>query len=202
MRVLGLGTNKLFTLASVCQWQKVLFPFLLAEDRILTDLPGSSTRKAIFSFQSAYKVARDLCIATGIASSSNGDRYVPNLRPLWRAEVPKKVAIFAWRAVHTLLPTRKALSRKGYTGELNCVVCHHHVESLEHLYCTCNLCKEGFGIPLFSFTLTPLTWKDWILERATLLSCDMFDKFLVLLWSSWLSSNDLLWNNKGMTHDQ
>lgn len=38
--------------------------------------------------------------------------------------------------------------------------------------------------------------------EATLLSCDMFDKFLVLLWSIWLNSNDLLWNNKAMTHDQ
>ncbi|KAL6215320.1 hypothetical protein ACLB2K_014751 [Fragaria x ananassa] len=159
-------------------------------------------QKGFFSVKSAYSAVRDIYIGGNIASTSAGDPYWPIWRALWKAKVPNKVAIFGWRAAHNLLPTRAALSLKGYNGDLSCVVCNQSVESLEHLFCTCNLSREIFGNPPFSFPQSHIAWKDWLLERAVTLTPAMFDKFLVLLWSIWRNRNEVLWRDKGKSHHQ
>ncbi|XP_004298055.1 PREDICTED: uncharacterized protein LOC101313796 [Fragaria vesca subsp. vesca] len=76
------------------------------------------------------------------------------------------------------------------------------MESLEHLFCTCNLSREIFGNPPFSFPQSHITWKDWLLERAVTLTPAMFDKLLVLLWSIWRNRNEVLWRDKGKSPHQ
>ncbi|KAM5555594.1 hypothetical protein ABKV19_023491, partial [Rosa sericea] len=152
-------------------------------------------KKGFFSVKSAYLVARDFSIGHIFASSSTGDPYAPLWKALWKAKVPNKVAIFGWRAAHNLLPTRVALTAKGYTGELQCVVCSQLVETLEHLFCDCTIAREILSSPPLSIPSSSLPWKEWLLERTTSLSSTLFDKLLILLWSIWRNQNDALWRN-------
>ncbi|XP_024178720.1 uncharacterized protein LOC112184715 [Rosa chinensis] len=156
-------------------------------------------KRGLFSVKSAYTIARDFSIGHVFASSSNGDTYAPLWKALWKANVPNKVVIFGWRAAHNLLPTRTALTSKGYSGDLNCCVCSESVETLEHLFRDCSIAKDILGAPPFSLPSSPLTWKEWLLDRASNLSTSLFDKLLVLLWSFWKNRNEKLWKNQSQT---
>ncbi|XP_024155779.1 uncharacterized protein LOC112163738 [Rosa chinensis] len=156
-------------------------------------------KRGLFSVKSAYTIARDFSIGNVFASSSNGDTYAPLWKALWKANVPNKVAIFGWRAAHNLLPTRTALTSKGYSGDLNCCVCLESVETLKHLFRDCSIAKDILGAPPFSLPSSPLTWKEWLLDRASNLSTSLFDKLLVLLWSFWKNRNEKLWKNRSQT---
>ena len=157
------------------------------------------TKNGFFSVKSAYIIARDVLIGHVFATSSSGDPYLSIWRALWKAKIPSKVAIFAWRAVHNLLPTRTALTNKGYHGPLSCCVCNMGVETSEHLFRDCSIAKEVFSAPPFSFGVAVCSWKDWILDKSQVLSSHLFDKFLIVLWSLWLNRNNMLWKNKGHT---
>ena len=165
--------------------------------RVRGDLPAwKFDKRGFFSVKSAYQVARDLYFGHYNASTSQGDPYIAVWRALWRAKVPNKVAIFSWRAAHNLLPVRAALNNKGYDGDLTCVVCHQSMETLEHLFCNCSVARDIFSQPPFNVSSTPLTWKDWLLARATSMQPDMFAKLLVTLWNLWKNRNNALWRNQ------
>ncbi|XP_024155858.1 uncharacterized protein LOC112163838 [Rosa chinensis] len=125
-------------------------------------------KRGYFSVKSAYRIACDFFVGNIFASSSPGNPYSPIWKALWRAEVPSKVAIFRWRAVHNLLRSRAALKSKG----------------------------EIVGAPPFSIPRSTLRWKDWMLDRATSLALESFDQLLVLLWSIWKYRNDVLWRDR------
>ncbi|XP_062021043.1 uncharacterized protein LOC133737522 [Rosa rugosa] len=88
------------------------------------------------------------------------ENWIKLWNALWRANVPNKVAIFCWRAAHNLLPTRTALTSKGYSGELNCCVCSESMETLEHVFQECSIAKDILGAPPFSFPSSSLFWKN------------------------------------------
>ncbi|XP_024156261.1 uncharacterized protein LOC112164272 [Rosa chinensis] len=156
-------------------------------------------KHGFFSVKSAYTIAQDISIGNVFASTSTGDPFAPLWKALWKANVPSKVAIFGWRAAHNLLPTRAALTSKGYSGELNCCVCSQYVETLEHLFRDCSIAKDILGAPPFSFLPSSLSWKEWFLDNALTLSTSSFDKLLILLWSLWTNRNEKLWRNRSRT---
>ncbi|XP_061993936.1 uncharacterized protein LOC133711869 [Rosa rugosa] len=155
--------------------------------------------KGFFSVKSAYRVARELSMGTYSASTSSGDPYAPLWKALWNAKVPSKVAIFGWRACHNILPTRAALSTKGYTGDLHCVLCSAPYESIGHVLCDCAIAKSILQSPPFSipiYVTLAFNLKEWLLERVLSLPSHVFDKLLIILWSIWKNRNDKLWNDK------
>ncbi|KAM5578651.1 hypothetical protein ABKV19_008793 [Rosa sericea] len=156
-------------------------------------------KRGFFSVKSAYTVACDLVMGNQFASTSAGDPYSPVWRALWRAKVPSKVAIFGWRAVQNLLPTRAALSTKGYSGDLHYVVYSNAIESVEHVFCQCPFSIEILGAPPFHLQSSSVTWKDWFLERATSMPPELFDKLLVMMWSIWRNRNEKLWRDQTQT---
>lgn len=85
-------------------------------------------KKGSFSVKSCYWIARDVVLGNSISSSSLGDPFLSLWKALWKAKVPGKVAICAWRACNNLLPTREKLSNKGYSGDMRCLLCSHSFE--------------------------------------------------------------------------
>ncbi|XP_062011572.1 uncharacterized protein LOC133728174 [Rosa rugosa] len=152
-------------------------------------------KKGWFSVKSAYKVACSFSIGHIFASPSTGDPFVPLWKALWKAKVPNKVAIFGWRAAHNILPTRVALTAKGYTGEVHCVVCSQAAETLEHLFCNCSIARDIWNAHPFVIPPSNLLWKDWLLTRASSMPSTLFDKLLVQRWNLWRNRNDILWKN-------
>ena len=152
--------------------------------------------KGRFSVKSAYLIARDYVIGGSTVSSSTGDPYVAIWRALWKARVPSKVAIFGWRLVQNLLPTRVALTQKGYAGPFFCCVCDSSSETLEHLFRDYEVANKILAASPFNFAASSCSWKDWFLTQAQALSSSLFDRLLIILWSLWDNRNNMLWNQK------
>lgn len=136
-------------------------------------------------------------MGNSISSSSLGDPFLSLWKTLWKAKVPGKVAICAWRAYNNLLPTREKLSNKGYSSDMRCLLCSHSFETIGHIICECPTAKAIFTQPPFSLHLnTPQSFilKEWMLEQATSLSFDKFARLLMFVWTLWKNRNEKLWN--------
>ncbi|GJW13102.1 RNA-directed DNA polymerase, eukaryota [Tanacetum coccineum] len=61
----------------------------------------------------------------------------------WIRYVPNKVNILAWKVMTNSLPTRFNISRRGiYIESLSCVNCDTGVETLNHLFFSCDMAKR------------------------------------------------------------
>ncbi|XP_062021145.1 uncharacterized protein LOC133737643 [Rosa rugosa] len=140
-----------------------------------------------------------------LVSTSNGDPYKDLWRCIWRAKIPGKVSICAWRACNNLLPTRDRLFTKGYEGPMQCILCNYPVEDVSHVFCKCAVAAKILKAPPFQLqhTILPsLNFKEWMLERATSLKPELFAKLSMILWPLWRNRNNCLWNGSKQTaHD-
>lgn len=126
-------------------------------------------KRGRFTVKSCYKIARDVVLGNFLSSSSLGDPFVSLWKALWKANVPGKVAICAWRACNNLLPTKDRLSTKGYSGDMRCLLCSSHVETIGHIVCEFPTARGILQQPPFSFQLySPhsFNFKEWMLDQA------------------------------------
>ena len=72
---------------------------------------------------------------------------------IWRANVPPKVAFFAWEASWGKILTLEQLQRRGYSLANRCFLCLSEVETVDHLLLHCvktqalwNLLFSLFGV--------------------------------------------------------
>lgn len=144
-------------------------------------------KKGYFSVKTAYWIARDYVLGDILSSSSHGDPFSLLWKTLWNAKVPGKVSICVWWPCHNLLPTREKLYTKGYTGDMDCFLCPHRLESVGHVLCDCPTTSAIFdGVPFFGqvqFT-SSFNFKEWMVEQVTLLNSGNFAKLMMLLWNN------------------
>ncbi|XP_024178363.1 uncharacterized protein LOC112184337 [Rosa chinensis] len=155
-------------------------------------------RRGSFTVKSAYWIACSQVLQNVLVSTSNGDPYKELWRKLWKAQVPGKVLICAWRACCNLLPTRERLSTKGYEGELRCLLCNYLIEDTAHLFCKCPLAQSLLSQPplqLQNSLLPQIHFKEWMLEHALKLKMEDFEKLLMLIWGLWTNQNSKLWED-------
>jgi hypothetical protein len=94
-------------------WRKiwkanVLSKIKLSDRRTDDVLAWHPERSGIFSVRSAYRLGQTLQdIPQATASSSNPDGERSLWRKIWKANVPPKVRIFAWKLGRDALPTKK-----------------------------------------------------------------------------------------------
>ncbi|XP_024190432.1 uncharacterized protein LOC112194424 [Rosa chinensis] len=156
-------------------------------------------KRGLFTVKSAYWIARQHVIGNVLASSSTGDPFQMLWKCLWKAKIPGKVQICVWRAVNNLLPTREQLLKKGYDGELGCIVCNHKVESIAHLFCKCPTALQilsGSPFSLKQSLLPNLDFKEGMLEQALNLKSEIFEKLLMIIWGLWKNRNHKLWEGR------
>nr|GEW84404.1 RNA-directed DNA polymerase, eukaryota, reverse transcriptase zinc-binding domain protein [Tanacetum cinerariifolium] len=92
----------------------------------------------------------------------------------WNHSIPIKVNVFMWRAMLNKLPTRVNLDRKGIEiDSLLCPICHEDVETVNHIFFTCDLAK----------VLWALLAKWWELDVPFCAS--------ILDWLSWIDSSSI-----------
>ncbi|XP_024171637.1 uncharacterized protein LOC112177585 [Rosa chinensis] len=151
-----------------------------------------------FTDKSAYWIARDHVLNNVLVSTSNGDPLKELWRKLWKAQVPGKVQICAWRACCNLLPTKERLTTKGYAWDLQCLLCNYRIEDNAHLFCQCPLaCSLLSQAPFHpqSSLLPQINFKKGMLEQAMHLKMETFEKLLVLIWGLWTNRNTKLWED-------
>ena len=64
---------------------------------------------------------------------------VPNreFQSIWGATIPLKIKIFLWLVKQNRVLTRDNLSRRGWSGNMQCVYCSE-MESVNHLFVNCH----------------------------------------------------------------
>ncbi|KAK9168340.1 hypothetical protein Syun_000480 [Stephania yunnanensis] len=53
---------------------------------------------------------------------------------LWKTNVPKKLHMFIWKALHIALPTKERLTKRKNLHEMTCQGCGINSETIEHLF--------------------------------------------------------------------
>ncbi|XP_024200456.1 uncharacterized protein LOC112203766 [Rosa chinensis] len=143
---------------------------------------------------SAYYMARDISLGLVLAFPSIPDPYTRLWAALWKATVPNKVALQAWRSCVNILPTRHCLSTKGYVGDMVCPLCGSGIENNVHLFIHCNYAREVWAaanLPVPSMHVFVV--KDYLLQLVGILSTEHFGKVLILLWAIWKNRNTQVW---------
>ncbi|XP_062013513.1 uncharacterized protein LOC133729900 [Rosa rugosa] len=155
-------------------------------------------KRGLFTTNSAYYVARDIA-SNRISFPPPADGFQVLWKTIWKAKVPKKVAVGVWRACQNILPTRERLLAKGYEGETSCLLCACPLESVEHVLADCQVARELLGAVSLQITcpVTPIfIFKEWMLECVNRVSLQQFEKFMVFLWALWNNRNAALWEDK------
>ena len=79
---------------------------------------------------------------------------------IWRANVPPKVAFFAWEAFWGKILTMEQLQRRGYSLANRCFLCLSEEETVDHLLLHCVKMRALWSL-LFS-----LFGVAWVLSRS------------------------------------
>ena len=90
---------------------------------------------------------------------------------IWRANVPLKVAFFAWEASWIKILTLEQLQRKGYSIANRCFLCLSEVETVDHLLLHC---VKTWVLWNLLFSLFGVTW---------VLSCSVKETLLGWHWA-------------------
>ncbi|GJU42599.1 RNA-directed DNA polymerase, eukaryota, reverse transcriptase zinc-binding domain protein [Tanacetum coccineum] len=108
---------------------------------VLTD--QCDTWQWLLDVSPGYSVAsvRSLVDARTLEVDSNATR--------WIRCIPIKVNVFWWRLSLNRLPSRVILDRKGIdVGSLLCPICQEEVESVNHIFFSCEMAKALSGLLL------------------------------------------------------
>lgn len=88
--------------------------------------------------------------------TSRGGVLSPNYPLIWKSVYPSKVKIFTWLLSLNKLNTKANLYKKGWQGNLECVLCLKEVEDSDHLFFTCD-----FSATIWSFMRENFDHNGW-----------------------------------------
>lgn len=119
-----------------------------------------------------------------------------SLKWMWEAKVPQKVKLFGWRILQNKVATRDQLGWKGIivgSNNCRCVLCNEKIESIDHLFLSCNLTRRIWLTVYYWLEIT----NQQALDNSGDSCCNHFSKFWVVMkgkvskgreWSVWLAT--------------
>ena len=122
----------------------------------------------------------------------------------WNRSIPIKVNVFMWRAMLNKLPTRVNLDRKGIeVDSLLCPICHEDVETVNHIFFTCDLAKDLWALLAkwweldVPFCASISDWLSWLDSLSISFKARVFLDGVgsAIMWSLWSFRNRLLFSN-------
>jgi hypothetical protein len=153
----------------------------------------------VFTVKSAYRLGMLPTLPSlshGQSSNEpNGERSIWNL--IWKAPVPQKVRIFAWRLATDSLAVTDNLHHRIQKISPLCPVCCSEVEDTHHSMVRCTLARalrDGMRSvwKLLGEAAFRLTGRNWLLLLLDGVSSDMRVKLLFLLWRTWHHQNNVV----------
>jgi hypothetical protein len=96
-------------------------------------------KTGIFTFKSAYMLAQDLehMASQDVGTSSNPSGVRPMYWEIWRARVPPKVCIFAWKVSQNCLATQENRRNRALVDWAICMLCGKMEETVHHTLIRC-----------------------------------------------------------------
>lgn len=95
------------------------------------------TKSFSFIVRSAYYVEWEHQFGSRCLSIQSTSNINPVWETVWKLEIPTKVKIFIWRAVHGLIPGMVVLARRHIKVSPLCPVCRSGLEDIKHLIFSC-----------------------------------------------------------------
>ena len=130
-------------------------------------------------------------------SINNGRENLWNL--IWKAQVPHKVHIVAWRIAIDSLPTKENKRRRTLEIDGRCNICGIEKEDDHHVVVNCTKARalrekirELWALPKEPVLGEPNP--DWLLNALSQCSGHMREKLLLVLWRSWHLREDIVYN--------
>ncbi|KAL0291652.1 UNVERIFIED_CONTAM: hypothetical protein Sradi_7018800 [Sesamum radiatum] len=149
-----------------------------------------------YSVKSAYRLMSNkahvhlLSCPTGESSFKSASWHF-----IWRAAVPPKITMFAWRACRDSLPTSSNLRKRGLTTNGVCPWCGFELENLMHTLLRCHFPHLVWALSQLPWSVIasgqddPEAWL-WLLHRD--LDAVEFSRALIIIWNLWGARNRLL----------
>lgn len=159
----------------------------------------SGESNGVFSVRSAYRIGIQPTLhkLSGGQSSSeaSGERKIWDL--VWKASVPPKLRVFAWRVASDSLGVRLNLSKRISTVDPTCTICGQATEDAHHALITCTLARAlreelraHWRLPCEASFLGK--GKEWIFTLLGNAPKDQRPKIIFLLWRTWHHRNNIV----------
>ncbi|KAM0843073.1 hypothetical protein ACQ4PT_057951 [Festuca glaucescens] len=156
----------------------------------------------VFSVRSAYKLALQLKHRNRdiVSNSANADGNRPLWNCIWKAQVPPKVRVFAWKLATNSLPTKANKFRRKLEVCEKCDICGMESEDAYHAV---NRCTKAAGLrhalrdhwklpPEHTFRYSG---NDWLLILLNQLDDSSSSRVLLLFWRAWHLRNNVIHEN-------
>lgn len=159
-------------------------------------------RSGRFSVRSAYRLATSShndAFAGGASSDSpDGNRSLWKL--IWRAHIPQKIKIVAWKASVGALATMLGKVEHHIGVRAICPICGVEEETSFHALVTCGHARVLWDRMREVWPLPPSerlqhTGKDWLLLVLAGCSADSRSMIILLIWRIWQMRNDIFHGN-------
>lgn len=160
----------------------------------LKDIVIWKFNKGLFTTKSCYNALLNL-----------DNRSEGNWTKIWKIKVPPKIHIFIWKVEHGILPTAAFLHNRLWNSiDPRCKICGICVENQQNLFWDCCLAKQVWDsmINWWSLdrrqanTLNTSFWQILNIFKGCKISAVWAQVICSVLWSLWLSRNNLIFNNK------
>jgi len=124
-------------------------------------------------------------------------RVLPINKSVWKLKIPLKVKIFIWLLHRGVILTKDNLAKRNWNGSKQCCFCMND-ETIAHLFFGCLMARLLWRIIFITFGLTKLnnivhlfgSWMQGFMWGKKI----MFTSLCALLWSIWLSRNDVVFS--------
>jgi ribonuclease HI len=129
------------------------------------------------------------------SSEPDGNRKIWQL--IWKASVPPKVRVFAWRAATGSLGVLEGLHRRINTINPICSICGREVEDTHHALIRYTLARALRDELRNQWTLPPevdflQADSDWLFTLLSNSAADVRAKIIFLLWRAWHHRNNVI----------
>jgi hypothetical protein len=60
----------------------------------------------------------------------------------WDSDLPLKIQVFLWLIQNDRLLTKQNMGKRGWLGDQLCSFCHQAIETVDHLFVTCDYFQQ------------------------------------------------------------
>ncbi|XP_021714898.1 uncharacterized protein LOC110682864 [Chenopodium quinoa] len=137
-----------------------------------------------------------------------GSLPIPWWKKFWALPLLPKWKIFGWKIIHAGIPVASALAVRGVSVDSTCCFCRREQETINHLFRDCDFVTPLWVRSSFHFNsqgLLHLPFLQWFSVMVSLLAAakdwENLVQFFSLLWSIWLSRNNVRFRQQAVSPD-
>ncbi|KAK9266575.1 hypothetical protein L1049_021625 [Liquidambar formosana] len=150
--------------------------------------------KGMFTVKSAYYIAQNM---SEELASPIGHVGTALWKKIWQLDIPSKIKLFAWKALHDILPVKLNLQKKKVNVDERCVLCGVSDESAIHVLKECDFAEQvwmGSQLSLSSQHSLASNFWVWMEEICGKVDDADLGLFITLAWAIWIARNEKIFN--------